>query len=82
MHDAGRKGFAIIPFNNPLEIDAYVYFFQSRSADFDDVVSRHVTIDMTITYCPWCGTKLTEVTRLHKKIIAEMAIKNQHLIKI
>ena len=83
INDAGHKGFAIIPFKNPLEEDQYVYFIQSRSADIDDdEESRHITIDIGIGYCPWCGTKLTEVTRMNKEAIAEIASKNQRLIKV
>ena len=82
IHEAGHKGFAIVPFKNPLKKDEYVYFLQSRSADFDDEVSRHFTVDMTIAYCPWCGTKLTEVTRMNKEVIAAIAEKNQKLIKL
>lgn len=82
IYEAGHKGFGIVPFKNPLEKDEYVYFLQSRAADFNDETSRHTTIDMTIGYCPWCGTKLTEVTRLHKEAIVEIARKNKHLIKI
>ncbi len=58
IDEAGHKGFAIIPFKNPSQADQYVYFFQSRSADFDDdKEARHITIDRVIGYCPWCGTK-------------------------
>jgi hypothetical protein len=81
LDEAGHKGFAIIPFKNPAETDQYVYFLQSRTADVDDdKESRHITIDRAIGCCPWCGTKLTEVTRMNKEAIEEMARRNKRLI--
>lgn len=81
VNEGGRKGFAIVPFKNPLEKNEYVYFLQSRTADYNDETGRHITIDMAIGYCPWCGTKLTEVTKMNKEVIADIAMKNAHLIK-
>jgi hypothetical protein len=83
IDEAGHKGFAIIPFENPSKVDQYVYFLESRSADYDDDKEmRHITIDRAISYCPWCGTKLTEVTKMNKDAIREIAEKNKHLIKL
>jgi hypothetical protein len=82
IHEAGSKGFAIVPFKNPLERDDYVYFLQSRSVDFEDQMSRHITVDMTIGYCPFCGTKLTEVTRMNKEAIEAIAEKDRKFIQV
>ena len=83
LAEAGRRGFAIIPFENPSQSGNYFYFLQSRTADYDEIkTTRHITIDRVISYCPWCGTILTDVTRRNREVIAEMARRNRHLIKI
>ena len=83
IDNAGHRGFAVIPVKNPFKGEEYAYFLQSRNADKDDAESRHLTvIDTGILYCPWCGTKLAEVTRMYKEEIAEIAAKNKGLIKV
>jgi len=82
IENAGSKGFAIIPVKNPFKADEYAYFLQSRNVDESDDTSRHTIIDTGILYCPWCGTKLTEVTRMNKEAIAAIAEKNRNLIRV
>ncbi len=82
LHNGGHKGFAIIPVKSLLKSEEYAYFFQSRNVDENDEKSRHTIIDAGILYCPWCGTKLSEVTRLNREAITEIAKRNQHLIKV
>jgi hypothetical protein len=68
---------------NPFKGEEYAYFLQSRSADEDDEEAKHIYIVETgILYCPWCGTKLAEITRMYNKEISEIAAKNKRLIKV
>jgi hypothetical protein len=82
INSAGQKGFSIIPVENPYIKDDYAYFLQTRNVDETDNESRHIIIETGILYCPWCGSKLTEVTKKNKDAIAEIAEKNKHLIKL
>lgn len=82
IHNAGRKGFAIIPVKNPFKENEYAYFLQSRNVDENDEESRHTTIDTGLLYCPWCGTELTEVTKMNRGTIAEIAEKNKRFIRV
>ena len=52
MYSAGFKGLSVIPFKNPLKVDDYVFFLQSRSVDVEDKNSSYTGVDVAISYCP------------------------------
>jgi len=76
MHEAGRRGFAIIPstYNN-----TFSFFLQFRSVDFkkNKEVSNSFG-QMGITYCPWCGKKFKQ--SINKEKLNELAEKHKHLV--
>ena len=82
INDAGRKGIAIIPVKIPYEPDKLAFFLQFRSADPDDKNQKLVVADVAIHYCPWCGSKLSDVAELHKTELTKIAEKNKNLISI
>ena len=81
MQAAGRKGLSIIPVKNLQKVDEYVFFLQSRSHDAQEEISKHTVIDQAISYCPWCGKKLSDMVELDRHFISDMAKQNQHLVE-
>ena len=82
IFSAGRKGFSIIPVYFPELRESYIFFLQSRNLDASEIEFNHTIIDQAINFCPWCGTKLSEIVSEKKDFIQEIATKNRHLIKI
>jgi hypothetical protein len=82
INAAGTRGFSIIPFEKSRDSNEYVFFLQCRNIDEEDCVSRLFVVDVSIKFCPWCGTNLTIVAKLNNSIISEIAKRKSHLIKI
>ncbi len=80
--NAGKRGFSLIPFKTLTSTNEYVFFFQFRSDDLGEKSARLVINDVTIKFCPWCGTKLSDIVTSNKSVIEEIALKNRNLIKI
>lgn len=79
--EAGRKGFSIIPCRIETE-DSYYFVLQFRSSDETGHNNQHLFIGQrAIMYCPWCGTKLSDLVTSHKKRIETLANAYQHLVR-
>jgi len=79
--EAGRKGFSIIPYKTELK-DSFCFFLQFRSVDYQEGndFSKIIISQRAITYCPWCGVKLSEIALLKREELEVIARKNNHLV--
>ncbi len=78
--EAGRKGFSIIPCKVDIE-NSYYFLLQFRSLDYKEESDSNVIISQrAIKYCPWCGTKLSDIVKSHKKGIEQIADRYKHLV--
>ena len=74
--EAGKQGFSIVP----TSLDETQYFvFQARSVDFNRNESSFV-LQQSIHFCPWCGTKLTNIISKNADHIRKLSLKNKELI--
>ena len=82
MKEAGKKGYSVIPFQEE-NTDDYNFIFQFRSVDskyYPENKANIVVAETVITYCPWCGTKLTEVAKVYKTEIDKLIREKQYLL--
>jgi len=78
LNDAGNKGFSIIPSSY---LDTYTCFLQARNKDYIDKDKPGFSVGQTnISYCPWCGCKLSEVVKKYEDEISELARENSYLL--
>ena len=77
LNDSGSKGFSIIPVSY---IDTYTFFLQARSKDYIDKDKPGFFVGQTsISFCPWCGCKLSDIVAKYKVEISDIAKKNSYL---
>jgi hypothetical protein len=78
VDEAGIKGFSIIPISYQ---NTFKFFLQSRNKDSGDKEIESVFVaEMAISYCPWCGSNLSDVILANKTKISEIANRNKYLI--
>ena len=78
VNEAGLKGFSIIPTN--IYTGEYHFVLQSRNLEPDDKTGKLYIIQQVIHYCPWCGSKLSDIIDINKPEIIKIAEKNKHLV--
>lgn len=78
LNDAGDKGFSIIP---AYYLDTYTFFLQARNKDYIDSDKPGFFLGQTsISYCPWCGCKLSDIAARDMTKISGLAEKNNYLL--
>jgi hypothetical protein len=78
FYNAGSKGFSAIP--KLSEDDSYTIFLQSRNQDVEVRDGMLSVGQQAISYCPFCGTKLSKVIKRNKEGIEFYAKKNIDLL--
>jgi acyl-CoA-binding protein len=78
LGDAGNRGFSTIPVSY---LESYAFFLQARNKDYIDKDKPGFFAGQTsISYCPWCGCKLSDLVEKFKNEISELAEKNNYLL--
>jgi hypothetical protein len=77
ISDKGMKGFSALP----AKIDQkYCFVLQGRSHDLTHEGGKHAVFQMTIHFCPWCGTDLLLLISENKNEIEDLTEENKHLV--
>jgi hypothetical protein len=77
--EVGRKGFSIFPCKIEND-DSYYFILQFRSLDYPLDNPGLTVSQRAIKYCPWCGTRLSDIVELNKREIEMIAHRTKHLI--
>lgn len=78
FEEAGKKGFSMVP--EKLEDNKYKIYLQCRNQDTQIKEGRLTVIEQGISYCPFCGTELSEAIKKSKEEVAYYAAKNNNLL--
>jgi hypothetical protein len=78
FEDAGKKGFSVVPERQGK--DTYHIFLQGRNQDTELKEGKLTVFERAISYCPFCGSKLSDVIDKHKVQIDLYADRNKSLL--
>lgn len=79
INEAGQKGFSIIP-TDIYSLNKYHFVLQARNLDLNEKNGKLFIAQQTIHYCPWCGTKLSDIIDNNLSDIIKIADKNKSFI--
>lgn len=78
FEQAGRKGFSVVP--EDVGENVFHIYLQARNQDVELKEGKLTVLEKGISYCPFCGTKLSKLLSGNKEKVAYYAARNISLL--